>query len=65
MIEIRKLQKVGTATLTVSLPKKWVLKKGLKPGDRVTLIENEDGSLRLDVGDVKTAEETVFTINYD
>ncbi len=65
MIEIRKLQKVGAATLTVSLPKRWVLKKGLKPGDRVTLIENEDGSLRLDVSDINTAEEIAFTINYD
>ncbi|MEM2909878.1 MAG: phosphate uptake regulator PhoU [Nitrososphaerota archaeon] len=64
MLEIRKLQRVGAATLTVSLPKKWVIKKGLKVGDRVTLIENEDGSLRLDVGEVK-AEETKFTINYD
>ncbi|MCL7385176.1 MAG: phosphate uptake regulator PhoU [Thaumarchaeota archaeon] len=65
MIEIRKLQKVGAATLTVSLPKRWVLKKGLKPGDIVTLIENEDGSLRLDVGEAKKAENTIFTINYD
>ncbi|MCS7135539.1 MAG: phosphate uptake regulator PhoU [Nitrososphaerota archaeon] len=65
MIEVRKLQKVGAATLTVSLPKKWVLKKGLKPGDRITLIENEDGSLRLDVGETKSVEEAIFTINYD
>lgn len=64
MFEIRKLQRVGAATLTVSLPKKWVVKKGLKAGDRVTLVENEDGSLRLDVGEVKP-EETRFTINYD
>jgi len=65
LIEVRKLQKVGAATLTVSLPKKWVLKKGLKPGDMVTLVENEDGSLRVDVGEVKKAETLVYTINYD
>lgn len=64
-MEVRKLQKVGAATLTVSLPKKWVLKKGLKPGDMITLVENEDGSLRVDVGEVKKAETLVYTINYD
>jgi len=65
LVEVRKLQKVGAATLTVSLPKKWVLKKGLKPGDMITLVENEDGSLRVDVGEVKKAETLVYTINYD
>lgn len=64
MLEVRKLQKVGTSTLTVSLPKKWVIKKGLKPGDRVTISENEDGSLRLDLNGTKV-EELKFTINYD
>src|SRR3989454_6284114 len=38
-MESRKVQKVGTSTLTISLPKPWVQKFGLKQGDQVFLEE--------------------------
>ena len=41
-MESRKVQKVGTSTLTISLPKPWVEKFGLKQGDQVFL--EEEGS---------------------
>src|SRR2546428_5499930 len=38
-MESRKIQKVGAATLTVSLPKEWAGRRNLKKGDQVFLIE--------------------------
>ncbi len=38
-MESRKVQKVGTSTLTISLPKPWVEKCGLKQGDQVFMEE--------------------------
>jgi len=48
--EIRKVQKVGNCTLTVSLPREWVEKIGLHPGGLVTIGHMTDGSLRLTPG---------------
>ena len=42
----RKLNKVGNNTLTISLPMKWVKQHSLKPGDELTLVE-EDRNLLL------------------
>ncbi len=44
-MEIRRLQKLGTTTLVVSLPRKWVLEKGLKSGDPVYIETTDDGLL--------------------
>ncbi len=44
-MEIRRLQKLGTTTLVVSLPRKWVLEKGLKSGDTVYVETTDDGLL--------------------
>jgi phosphate uptake regulator len=46
-MESRKLQKTGGATYTVSLPKKWVQKAGLKEGDQIFITFVQDGSLIL------------------
>ncbi len=43
---IRKIQRFGTVSLTVSLPKKWVREKNLKKGDPVFIIVEGD-SLRI------------------
>jgi len=43
----RRLQRVGKATYSVSLPKKWVVSRGLRPGDLLELGEELDGSLRV------------------
>ncbi len=45
-MESRKIQKVGAATFTVSLPKEWVGRRNLRKGDQVFLVEDGEG-LRL------------------
>jgi phosphate uptake regulator len=49
LVERRKAQQVGQHTLTISLPKAWVKRKGLSKGDYLVITEQLDGSLRLDV----------------
>jgi phosphate uptake regulator len=39
-VEIRKLQKVGSSTLSVSLPKGWAAEQGLRRGASVQLVED-------------------------
>jgi phosphate uptake regulator len=46
-MDTRKLQKVGYSTLSVSLPSSWVKENGLKRGDNVFLMPENDGSLKL------------------
>jgi phosphate uptake regulator len=43
--DIRKVQKAGKSTITVSLPKDWITSKGLQPGDRVLMHQPSDGTL--------------------
>jgi len=50
----RRLQKVGKATYSVSLPKRWVVKRGLRPGDTVEINEELDGSLRIKPLEIKS-----------
>src|SRR3990170_2391946 len=45
-MESRKIQKVGAATFTVSLPKEWVARRNLRKGDQLFLVEEGEG-LRL------------------
>lgn len=45
--EFRKIQLTGRSSYIVSLPKKWVLSLGLKPGDPVAIRALEDLSLLL------------------
>ena len=40
--EERRVQRLGTSSLIVTLPKKWVKKLGLKPGDTVTIISRSN-----------------------
>ncbi|MCW3997683.1 MAG: phosphate uptake regulator PhoU [Candidatus Bathyarchaeota archaeon] len=46
-MEIRKIQKVGTSTLSISLPSNWVKENNLKRGDHLYLESDEDGSLKI------------------
>ncbi len=65
-METRKVQRTGYSTLAVSLPRSWVRAVTLKPGDTVTLSEEDDGSLRLFVGHRTHAEgERGCIINAD
>ena len=65
-MEIRKVQRVGHSTLTVSLPRDWVRQVGLKQGGVVTLRLSEFGELIVTPGSEIEAEEmTVCRINAD
>jgi len=46
-MESRKIQKVGAATLTVSLPKEWADQRNLKKGDQVFLVQEGEALLIL------------------
>ncbi len=46
-MEVRKLQKTGGSTFTLSLPKRWVVASGLRAGDAVFVEVLADGSLAL------------------
>ena len=46
--ELRRVQKTGASTLTVSLPKGWVDASGLKAGDQVSMAVQVDGTIILD-----------------
>lgn len=60
--EFRKVQKVGEATFCVTLPKRWVKEVGLKRGEIVSIIEEDDGSLRIQLPR-KIQREVTATIN--
>ncbi len=47
MIETRKIISAGRRSRAVTLPKKWVVQHGIRPGDPVEIIVEEDGSLRI------------------
>ncbi|MEM2896090.1 MAG: phosphate uptake regulator PhoU [Candidatus Bathyarchaeia archaeon] len=46
-METRKIQQVGHATLTVSLPRDWIKDVGIKRGDLIVFTPQEDGSLNI------------------
>lgn len=46
-MEVRRLQKIKGGSFTLSLPKEWVEKRGLKRGEQIAVSEEEDGALRL------------------
>lgn len=56
MIDVRRVQRVGYSTFTVSLPIRWVKRVGLKKGDCVTIEIQKDDSLRM----TKTASSDVM-----
>ena len=49
-LETRKVQKLGYSSLGISLPKDWAESLRLTPGSMVTVLREEDGSLRIKDG---------------
>lgn len=49
-MESRKIQKVGASTLSVSLPKEWVVANALRKGDLLLFETMRDGALRVAPG---------------
>jgi len=62
-MELRKMQLVGRASFSVTLPPDWVKENKLKPSDQITITQEEDGSLRLVPG--VTPEKKEFKIKID
>ncbi len=46
-VETRRVQRFGKSTLMVSLPADWVKTVNLKPGDTVTIVIDDDNTLRI------------------
>ncbi|MFQ5712079.1 MAG: PhoU domain-containing protein [Candidatus Geothermarchaeales archaeon] len=64
-MEHRKIQSIGNYTLTVSLPKKWVVDNNLKKGDAVVVVTERDGSLRLSPREKVKKTSSEFVIDAD
>jgi len=60
--QYRRIQQVGEGTYSITLPKQWVIEKGLKRGDMLAIIEEPDGSLKIQPP-VKMQKELTATIN--
>jgi len=66
-MEGRRVQKVGYSTLSVSLPSRWARETGLKQGDMVVFVPDNDGSLRIMTSALAEYKKTQgeFIINSD
>ena len=64
-MEMRKLQVVGKASFSVTLPPGWIKDNNLRRGGPITLTREEDGSLRLVPGVVSERKEFKVTIDAD
>lgn len=66
-VESRKVQKVGTSTLSVSLPKDWAERTGLQKGDILLFEDMRDGSLRVSPGGLGTprGHDAIYVIDAD
>jgi len=65
MVELRKMQVVGRASFSVTLPPDWVKDNKLKPSDQINITREDDGSLRLIPGTVPEEKEVKITIDAD
>lgn len=63
-MEKRKIQKLGSSSYIVTLPAEWVRKFGLRPGDFITIVE-EDGSLRIRPYISNSSNETFYVENFE
>ena len=66
-VESRKVQKVGTSTLSVSLPKDWAERLGVQKGDILLFEDLRDGSLRVAPSQLGASRgrDAVYVINAD
>jgi phosphate uptake regulator len=53
---LRKVQRVGESTFVVSLPRPWVVERRLHKGELVSIVEEEDGSIRIRASTAKSGE---------
>lgn len=66
-VESRKVQKVGTSTLSISLPKEWAERHGVEKGDILLFEDMRDGSLRVarSAANGPKERDQVFVVNAD
>ncbi len=66
-VESRKVQKVGTSTLSVSLPKEWAERTGIEKGDILLFEDLRDGSLRIAPSKLggPRIRDAVYVVNAD
>jgi len=65
-LESRKVQRVGSSSLAVSLPAEWVKEVGLKKGELVFLKEDEDGILKImSSGQIQKKSASTIEVNGD
>ena len=65
-MEIRKVQKVGHSTMTISLPNEWIKEQGIRPKDILFIIPERDGSLKIMPRHVAQREEAdEYIVNAD
>ncbi|MEM3630727.1 MAG: phosphate uptake regulator PhoU [Nitrososphaerota archaeon] len=60
--EVRKIQFTGNSTYIISLPKKWIIEKGLKAGDSLFISKQNDSLILTPKGLIKPIEPTEATI---
>jgi phosphate uptake regulator len=65
VVELRKMQVVGRASFSVTLPPDWVKENKLNPSDQINITREDDGSLRLMPGTMPEEKEVKITIDAD
>jgi phosphate uptake regulator len=64
-MELRKMQLVGRASFSVTLPPDWVKQNKLNPSDQISIIREDDGSLRLIPQTMPSEKELKIKIDAD
>ena len=64
-VDIRRIQKTGASTMTVSLPKDWIDSQGLKAGDPVGMQMMPDGTVNVDPRSDRKKEPSRKTIRIE
>lgn len=62
---VRRVQAVGGGSLSVSLPKSWVIRNGIKKGDNLLMEERVDGSLLIFADRRRRERETELDFSGD
>jgi len=66
-LEIRRIQKTGASTMTISLPKDWIRSNSIKPGDSLAIRILADGTISIDpkMDRTKTESRKVIWVEAD
>ncbi|MFH0836177.1 MAG: phosphate uptake regulator PhoU [Candidatus Micrarchaeota archaeon] len=63
MVSIRRVQLTGLSTLTVSLPKSWVKRNNVQPGQELFLNEEQDGSVSVRLSHSPTSKQVTIDVD--